>query len=103
MGCERRGVISVEFAVRAGKSLPAQIMGLRDRGLLREGYWADVVVMDLDRVRDMSTFTEPHQYSQGIEYVLINGEFVVDGEGNLTGALPGVVLSRDGARTGPAR
>ena len=89
-----RGVISVEFAVRAGTSLPAQILGLRNRGLLREGFGADVAVMDLQRVRDMSTFEEPHRFAQGIEYVLVNGKFVVDGEGHPTGSLAGAVISR---------
>lgn len=89
-----RGVISVEFAVRAGTSLPAQILGLRNRGLLREGYWADIAVVDMDRIRDMSTFEDPHQFSQGVEYVLVNGEFVVEGEGNPTGSLPGVVITK---------
>ena len=93
-----RDVISVEFAVRAQTSLPAQIIGLRNRGLLREGFVADVVVMDLDRVRDMADFTNPHQYAQGIEYVLVNGNFAVDGEGNLTRLLRGVVITPAAAR-----
>jgi N-acyl-D-amino-acid deacylase len=88
-----RDVISVEFAVKAQTSLPAQIIGLRNRGLVREGFVADVVVMDLDRVRDMADFTNPHQYAQGIEYVLVNGNFAVDGEGNLTRLLRGVVIT----------
>ncbi|MDH3224530.1 MAG: amidohydrolase family protein, partial [Gemmatimonadota bacterium] len=92
-----RGAISVEFAVRAQTSLPAQIVGLRNRGLVREGFIADLVVMDLERVRDMADFTDPHQYSQGMEYVLVNGEFVVDGEGNPTGALVGRVITREEA------
>ncbi|MDP2959708.1 MAG: amidohydrolase family protein [Longimicrobiales bacterium] len=89
-----RGVISVESAVRAGTSLPAQILGLRNRGLVQEGFGADVVVMDLARVRDLSTFESPHQFAQGIEYVLVNGKFVVDGEGHPTGSLIGTVISR---------
>ena len=96
-----RGVISVEFAVRAQTSLPAQIIGLRNRGLVREGFEADVVVIDLDRVRDMADFTNPHQYSQGIEYVLVNGDFVVDGEGNRTGSLSGVVIVPEAGRAVP--
>ncbi|MBI4538409.1 MAG: amidohydrolase family protein [Gemmatimonadetes bacterium] len=92
-----RGVISVEFAVRSGTSLPAQILGLRNRGLVREGFWADVVVMDLERVRDAASFTDPHRYAEGIEYVLVNGKLVVDGEGNPTGTFPGVVITpKDG-------
>ena len=97
-----RGVISVEFAVRAGTSLPAQILGLRNRGLVREGFGADLVVMDLERVRDMATFEDPHQFAQGIEYVLVNGDFVVDGEGNPTGSLPGVVIAREEGRAPPS-
>lgn len=96
-----RGVISVEFAVRAQTSLPAQIIGLRNRGLVRAGYVADVVVMDLDRVRDMANFTNPHQYAEGIDYVLVNGDFVVDGEGNPTRALPGVVITPEAGRALP--
>lgn len=87
-----RGVITVEHAVRSGTSLPAQILGLRNRGLLQEGYKADVVVMDLEDLRDKATFTEPHQYPEGVEYVMVNGQFVVD-DGELTWALPGRVLT----------
>ena len=96
-----RGVISVEFAVKAQTSLPAQIIGLRNRGLVREGFGADLVVMDLDRVREMADFTNPHQYSQGMEYVIVNGDFVVDGEGNVTGSFPGVVITPKEGRALP--
>jgi N-acyl-D-amino-acid deacylase len=87
-----RGVLSVEDAVRSMTSLPAQIMRLRDRGLLREGFAADVVVFDLERIRDVATFFQPHQYAEGIELVLVNGVPVVD-SGRLTGRLPGRVLT----------
>jgi N-acyl-D-aspartate/D-glutamate deacylase len=87
-----RGVISVEDAVRSSTSLPAQILGLADRGRIDEGYVADVVVIDLDELSDNATFFEPHRYPSGIDHVLIGGEFVVDG-GAPTGALPGVVIS----------
>ncbi len=97
-----RGVTSLEFAVRAGTSLAAQMLGLRNRGLIREGQWADVVVMDLERVRDNATFTEPHQTSSGMDYVLVNGEFVVDGEGSITGSLPGVVITPKDGRIPPS-
>jgi N-acyl-D-amino-acid deacylase len=73
-------------------SLPAQIMGLRDRGQLREGMAADVVVLDLERLRDKATFFEPHQYAEGIELVLVNGEAVVEG-GQLTWRVPGRVIT----------
>lgn len=91
-----RGVIGVEHAVRSMTSLPAQILGLRDRGMIREGLVADLVVMDLDEIHDRATFFEPHQYPDGIEYVLVNGEFVVDG-GKLTWKLPGKVLTPAGS------
>jgi N-acyl-D-amino-acid deacylase len=89
----QRGIISLEDAIRSSTSLPAQILRMRDRGLLREGLAADIVVFDPARIRDRSTFTDPHHHSDGIDYVLINGKPVVDG-GRLTGALPGRVLSR---------
>ncbi|HEX7120083.1 MAG TPA: D-aminoacylase [Longimicrobiales bacterium] len=87
-----RGVLSVADAVRSMTSLPAQILGLRDRGLLREGFAADIVVFDLDEIRDLATFFEPHQYPEGIDYVLVGGEFVVD-DGALTWKLPGTVIT----------
>jgi N-acyl-D-aspartate/D-glutamate deacylase len=88
-----RGALGVEDAVRSMTSLPARIMGLDDRGLVREGLVADLVVLDLARVRDRATFFEPHQYPEGIELVLVNGVPVVDG-GRPTWRLPGRVLAR---------
>jgi N-acyl-D-amino-acid deacylase len=88
-----RGAITLEHAIRAATSLPARIMRLEDRGLIREGAAADLVVFDLVRIRDKATFFEPHQHSEGIEHVFINGVAVVDG-GKLTHALPGRVLAR---------
>jgi N-acyl-D-amino-acid deacylase len=87
-----RGALSVEDAIRSMTSLPAQIMGLTDRGLLRAGAAADVVVLNLDRIQDKATFFEPHQYPEGIELVLVNGVPVIDG-GELTWKLPGRVLA----------
>jgi N-acyl-D-amino-acid deacylase len=89
-----RGVISLEAAVRSSTSLPAQIMSLVDRGQIREGMAADLVIFDLATIRDKATFFEPHQHSAGIDYVFVNGVAVVDGAGRLTGALPGKVLVR---------
>ena len=68
-------------------SFPARIMGLPDRGLLREGYWADVVVFDPRTVRDVGTFEAPAQYPTGIEHVLVNGVAVI-ANGDHTGATP---------------
>jgi N-acyl-D-amino-acid deacylase len=88
-----RGIMPVESAVRSMTSLPAQVLGLRDRGMIREGFWADVAILNLDRLRDKATFTNPHQYAEGVEYVLVNGQFVVE-SGKLTWALPGIVMAK---------
>jgi N-acyl-D-aspartate/D-glutamate deacylase len=95
---ERRA-ISMAFAIRSMTSLPAQIIGLRDRGSLRIGAWADIVVFDPAAVRDRATFTAPHRYPDGIPFVLVNGVPVVDA-GQLTRATPGRVLTPavDGTR-----
>jgi N-acyl-D-amino-acid deacylase len=88
-----RGAISLEHAIRSSTSLPARIMDLQDRGQLREGFAADIVVFNLATIRDKATFFEPHQHSEGIDYVFINGAAVVDG-GKLTQATPGRILVR---------
>jgi len=88
-----RGILSVEDAVRSMTSLPALLMGLKDRGEIREGYVADLVVFDLDRIQDEATFFEPHQYPSGIDHVIVGGQFVID-DGQHTWALPGQVLTR---------
>ncbi len=85
------GDLTVEDAVRSSTLLPAQILGLRDRGQIREGLQADLVVFDVKSIRDKSTAAEPHQYSEGIDHVLVGGTFVVE-NGRPTGALPGKVL-----------
>ncbi len=92
-----RGVLTLEEAVRKMSGATAQRLGLQDRGLLREGFFADIAVFDPDRVIDRATFAEPHQYSEGMEYVLVNGVLVVDG-GEHTGARPGRVLYGPGRR-----
>ncbi len=92
------GALSVESAIRAQTSLPARIMGLADRGEIREGYWADLVVFDMETITDRATFVEPHQHSEGIDHVLVNGESVVR-DGVIVMAVPGKVLvSRRGGR-----
>ncbi|MFV1987045.1 MAG: amidohydrolase family protein [Gemmatimonadota bacterium] len=85
-------VLSLPDAVRSATSLPAQLLGMRDRGAIREGMIADIAVLDLERIADTATFFEPHQYATGIDFVMVNGEFVVD-DGELTYALPGRVLT----------
>ena len=86
-----RGVLTIEEAIRKMSGATAQRLGLQDRGLLREGFFADIAVFDPDRVIDRATFPEPHQYSEGFVYVLVNGVIVVEG-GEHTGARPGRVL-----------
>jgi len=88
-----RGAITLESAIRSSTSLPATIMGLKDRGMIREGMAADLVIFDLATIRDKATFFEPHQYSEGVEYVFVNGVAVVD-QSKPTWALPGKVITR---------
>jgi N-acyl-D-amino-acid deacylase len=73
------GVISLPVAVRKMTAMPAARMGLRDRGQLHEGWYADIVVFDPETVIDRATFEEPHQYPIGIDWVMVNGRFAVDG------------------------
>lgn len=90
------GALSLEAAVRSSTSLPAQILGLRDRGQVREGFWADLVIFDLERIADRATFVDPHQHADGIVHVLVNGEPVVE-DGEILYTTPGrVVASRKG-------
>jgi N-acyl-D-amino-acid deacylase len=83
--------LPLEDAIRRMTSLPARTFGFRDRGLLREGYWADLVLFDPAAVRDKATFDKPHQYSEGFDLVLVNGQPVVE-DGKITGARPGKAL-----------
>ena len=85
--------LSLEDAVRKVTSMSAGKLGLQNRGLVREGFWADIVVFDPDKVIDKATYDDPHQYPEGISYVIVNGEVVVE-KGMLTGARPGKVLKR---------
>jgi N-acyl-D-amino-acid deacylase len=87
--------LRLEEAVRKFTALPAQRLRLGDRGVLKKGMWADVVIFDPETVRDLATFENPNQLSQGMDYVLVNGVPVIDG-GKMTGALPGKVLRGPG-------
>ncbi len=89
-------VITLEDAVRKMSSLPAGRMGLKDRGRVAEGTWADLVVFDPATVADKATFQSPHQYPEGIPYVIVNGVPMVD-NGKWTSAGPGQVLRRLGS------
>jgi len=89
-----RGVIDLPFAVRSMTSLPAAVFGLKDRGVLRPGAWADILVFDPAKVRDVATYLEPHQLSEGFEYVLVNGAIEKDAN-SFTGKLGGRVVTPD--------
>jgi len=90
-------VIYLEEAIRRMTSLPAQKFQLRDRGLLREGMAADVLVININEVKDAATFAKPHAFSQGFRTVIVNGELVVE-NGKHTGKRSGQVLLGPGAR-----
>ena len=93
--------LRLEEAIRKFTALPAQRMRLADRGVLKVGMWADVVVFDPDSVTDRATFDKPNQLSEGMQYVLVNGVPVIDG-GKATNKLPGKVLRGPGyVRSGP--
>jgi N-acyl-D-amino-acid deacylase len=90
-------VITLEDAVRKMSSFPAKRIGLADRGVLREGLKADLAIFDPATVRDLATFEQPHQYAQGVEYVIVNGQVAFEG-GKMTAARPGVVLYGPGVK-----
>jgi N-acyl-D-amino-acid deacylase len=87
----KSGVINLEEALRKMTSAPAQRLGMKDRGLLKEGFIADITIFDPDTVNDDATFIDPHRYASGIPYVIVNGVVVID-KGKHTGALPGKPL-----------
>lgn len=88
-----KGVVSLEDALRSMTSLPAQVFRVDGRGVVRPGAAADLVVFDLDRVRDVATYNDPHRLAEGMVYVVVNGRLAVDG-GRSTGAMAGTVLQR---------
>ena len=92
-------VLTLEDAIIKMTSLPAQTLRLKDRGLLKEGYWADVVIFDPNKVSDPATYENPHQYAKGVPFVLVNGVVVID-NGNHTGARPGRVIYGPGKNGG---
>jgi N-acyl-D-amino-acid deacylase len=87
---ERR-LFTWQEAIKKMTSLPASFMGIQDRGLIQEGMWGDILVFDPEKIIDKATFSDPHQYPEGIHYVINNGIVVVK-HNEHTGALPGRVL-----------
>jgi N-acyl-D-amino-acid deacylase len=89
-------LISLEDAIRKMTSLPAQTFGFRDRGMIREGFAADIVIFDEKTIIDQATFDKPHQYPLGISYVLVNGAVVL-ANNQMTEARSGVALRGPGS------
>lgn len=89
----KRGILTLEDAIRRMTSLPARTFGFKDRGILREGAAADILIFDPARVQDKATYVQPHQYTEGFDYVIVNGTPMVD-EGRLTESRAGKVLRR---------
>ncbi|HEV2487575.1 MAG TPA: D-aminoacylase [Terracidiphilus sp.] len=87
--------LTLADAIRKFSALPAQRLRLTDRGVLKQNMWADVVVFDPEKITDRATFENPNQFSEGMEYVLVNGVPVIE-DGKMTGALPGKVLRGPG-------
>ncbi|HEX5952917.1 MAG TPA: D-aminoacylase [Rhodanobacteraceae bacterium] len=92
---EQQHVLTLSDAIRKFTSLPAQRMGLTQRGVIKAGMYADLVVFDPDKVRDTATFEQPNQLAKGMDYVIVNGTPVIAG-GKMTHALPGKVLRGPG-------
>jgi N-acyl-D-amino-acid deacylase len=92
-----RGILSLPEAIRMMTSWPATRMRLDERGVIRKGMWADVVIFDLDRLDDRATYEQPVLFPEGIDYVLVNGQVVIE-QGRHTGARPGHVLYGPGRR-----
>ena len=89
--------VTLHEAVTKMTSMNADKIGIKDRGRLKEGVFADVTIFDQDRVIDRATFENPHQFPVGIEYVIVNGQVTID-KGQHTGALAGRVIYGPGKR-----
>lgn len=86
-----RKICTLEEMIKKMTSMPADKINLKDRGRLERGKLADIVIFDYDKIQDKATFTEPHQYPEGVPYVIVNGEIVVN-SGEHTGAMPGKII-----------
>jgi len=86
-----RKICSLEEMIKKMTSMPADKLGLKDRGRIQKNHFADIVIFDFNKIQDKATFTEPHQYPEGIPYVIVNGEVVIS-ESEHTGAMPGKVI-----------
>lgn len=96
---KKRRILPLETAIKKMTYMPAWKLGLQDRGLIKEGFAADVVLFDFWTIKDTSTFMNPHSYSEGIKYVIVNGELVID-KSAFTKNRPGIVLKRKEGQMG---
>jgi N-acyl-D-amino-acid deacylase len=87
-------VITLEHAIRSASGLPADILKLTERGYLKPGYYADVVVFDPKTFRDQATFEKPHQYATGVRYLFVNGKLAIE-DGKYQNLLAGKVLQHE--------
>jgi N-acyl-D-amino-acid deacylase len=94
-----KGIISLEEAIRKMTALPARAFKLKDRGLLKEGMYADICIFDRKDFKDKATFAKPHQYSEGLFYVIVNGRMTIK-DGKLTDAKSGMILFGSGKTQG---
>jgi N-acyl-D-amino-acid deacylase len=94
-----KGILSLEEAVRKMSSLPAQTFRLKDRGMIKEGMFADITIFDFKTFRDKATFSDPHQYCEGLHYVIVNGCLVVENNKH-TGKRCGMILYGPGKKSG---
>lgn len=88
-----KGTVDLAFAIRSMTHLPAQVYGIPDRGMIHIGAWADLAIFDLARLNDPTDFTNPHQLSEGVVYLFVNGEAAME-KGRLTGARNGQILRK---------
>jgi len=94
---KKRGIMRLEEAIRKMTSLPAEMLRLTDRGLIKPGMYADIVIFDYARIKDTARYRDPHHYPEGIDYVIVNGTVVAE-KGKHTGARPGMVLYGPGKK-----
>jgi len=87
------GVLSLPESIRKMTQLPASVLGLTDRGKIKSGYWADLVIFNPNTIIDNATFDAPHQYPTGITHVMVNGRIAIN-HGEYTKTLPGRVLKK---------
>jgi len=88
---QKRKTAGLPHIIRSQTSLPAEIMGWKDRGWVREGYRADLILLDLDNIKLDSNISSPHAYCKGVEYLFVNGQLVIE-KGQKTGKLPGIII-----------